>query len=618
MMARQALATRSVAGSTAPVAGSAVPTARSTAPVAGSAIPAARSTMLVAMLAAALGSAGCVGTLDDSDDPRCTLSVSYAPDPLVASLTQPVRATARISGTFDGVATYAWKVQHGDETLPSSPANPDSSQIEFAVTDAGIYRVTVAVPGCSPYDEAVNVLQPDAAARSFRLHITPPPTSSLPAQDRELIIPSGSDFAVGQMLLEPMLQRFGTVRVGSAPVPAYLRFSTAGGSGTVVAESVAGSDGGFNVAVNNVPHDVLVVPTGGQAPFRFTGWAPATAEITGPAGRALTGTVRDPDNQPLVGARVTVKRGGVPSTVGVTGGDGGFTLLLQDGSGDAALSIVPPEGSGLPRLDGTAAQLPPAGQALAITYRGDLALRDVAGLELRRQGAAAPGAQVIFVGELAAAGSASGGVSLTGAVRIAMTAGGDGKLPAGRVPAAALSAVLVPAPGEQAVLPFNSAAPPASLDAPAMGAVTGTAKTAAGAAAAGAVIDLLPSGALARAGVAGRTAVAGAGGAFAVPAAPGGSYLAELSDPQRRGAPRLTPVAAPGAIGSLALAPGHQLTASLKPRFGASPVAGAAVELYCVVCSAEAARRPLATAITAFDGALELLVPDEVPGLQAE
>lgn len=615
MMARHVLATKSVAGS-------AVPAARSTAPVAGSAIPVARSTMFVAMLAAALGSSGCAGMLDDGNEPSCTVSVSYAPDPLVASLTRPVRATARLSGAFDGVATYVWKIQHGDETLPSSPASPDSSQIEFATTDAGIYRVTVQVPGCAGYDETVNVLQPGASARSFRLHITPPPSSSLPAQDRELIIPSGSDFAYGQMLLEPMLQRFGTVRVGSAPVPAYLRFSTAGGSGTVVAESVAGSDGAFTVAVNNVPHDVLVVPTSGQAPFRFTGWSPATAEINGPAGRALSGSVRDPDNLPLVGARVTIKRGGVPSTVGVTGADGGFTLLLQDGGGaaeiSAELSIVPPEGSGLPRLDGTAAQLPPAGQPLAISYRGDLALREVAGVELRRQGAAAPGAQVIFVGEVAAAGSASGGVSLRGAVRIALTADGDGKLTAGRVPAAALTAVLVAAPGEQAVLPFDGAAPPAILDAPAMRAVTGTARTPDGAAAAGAVIDLLPSGALARAGLPGRTAVAGAGGAFSVPAAPGGSYLAELSDPQRRGAPRLSPVAAPGAIGDLTLSPGHQLQATLKPRFGASPVAGAAVELYCVVCSAEAARRPLATAVTAFDGALELLVPDEVPGLQAE
>ncbi len=616
MMARHVLATKSVAGS-------AVPAARSTAPLAGSAIPVARSTMFVAMLAAALGSSGCAGMLDDSNEPSCTVSVSYAPDPLVASLTRPVRATARLSGSFDGVATYVWKIQHGDETLPSSPASPDSSQIEFATTDAGIYRVIVQVPGCAGYDETINVLQPDASARSFRLHITPPPASSLPAQDRELIIPSGSDFAYGQMLLEPMLQRFGTVRVGSAPVPAYLRFSTAGGSGTVVAESVAGSDGAFTVAVNNVPHDVLVVPTSGQAPFRFTGWSPATAEINGPAGRALSGSVRDPDNLPLVGARVTIKRGGVPSTVGVTGADGGFTLLLQDGGGaaeiSAELSIVPPEGSGLPRLDGTAAQLPPAGQPLAISYRGDLALREVAGVELRRQGAAAPGAQVIFVGEVAAAGSASGGVSLRGAVRIALTADGDGKLTAGRVPAAALTAVLVAAPGEQAVLPFDgAAAPPSALDAPAMRAVTGTARTPGGAAAAGAVIDLLPSGALARAGLPGRTAVAGAGGAFAVPAAPGGSYLAELSDPQRRGAPRLTPVAAPGAIGDLTLSPGHQLQATLKPRFGASPVAGAAVELYCVVCSAEAARRPLATAVTAFDGALELLVPDEVPGLQAE
>lgn len=571
-----------------------------------------RTLLWLAGATAALA-AGCSFGLNDSTEPHCRAVVQYSPDPLIASLTQTIRASAQVAGEFSGVASYRWSLARGPLPVTFTPASADLSQIDFSAVDAGIYTVRVEVPGCDLYDAEVNVLSPEATPRSFRLRVTPPAGSSIPPQDREIVIPSGADFAYGPLLVEPFMRRPGVVKVDATPVPAYLQFSPASGSGEVVAEATASASGAFEVAVANGRHDVLVVPLGDRAPFRVTDWLSLSADISGPAGEVLRGSVRGPDDQPVAGARVSVKRDGVPSSVGLSDASGAFAVRLQASAAAATVSVVPPQASGLPRLDGTLPTLA-TDQPLAIRYRADLALRDVAGVELRRQGQPAAFAQAIFVGAVAAAGSA-GASALDGQVRVAVTAGADGKLPTAKVPAAALSAVVVPAAGEQAVLPFDGAAPPALLDAPAMRAVTGTARTPAGASAPGAVIDLLPSGALALAGAAGRTAVADGAGAFSVPAAFGGSYRLEISDPQQRGAPSLAAVAAPGAIGAVSLQSGHRLQGKILPLFSASPLVGAAVEMFCVVCSDADKRRPLATAITGFDGGFALLVPDDAPPL---
>lgn len=572
-----------------------------------------RKTAALALLALGALLSACAGSLDDGSNDGCRIAVTYNPDPLQASLTRKARAVAT-AAPFGGVATFEWSIKHGTELIPITPATPDSSEIEFPVLDAGIYDVEVNVPGCARTAAQVNVLQPGAAPRSFRLRITPPPSTLAPPQDRIVIIPGGADFAYGALLLEPLMQRFGMVRSGPSAVPAYLRFTPTATDGASVAETVSDSDGGFSVSVGSQLHDVLVVPTGAQAPYLLSAWNPMTPLIEGPPGMAISGEVLDPEGAPLAGARVSMKMSSVPSTIGITGADGKFTFRLQSGvPGD--LLVVPPEGSGLPRLLGSPDQLT-FSQPLQIRYRPGLLRRDVAGMQLRRQGAVAAGAQAIFVGELADAGALNATFSLRGTVRIAATAGGDGRLPATRIPQAALSAVVLPAARELAVLPFDAtAAPPAALDAPAMQTVSGTALTSAGLAAPGAVVDLLPRGALALAGVPGLSTPAGAGGAFSLPAAPGGAYLGELSDPQARGAGRSFDVAAPGPVGPISLALGRQLVGTVLPLLSSSPVRGAAIELFCYSCSRAAQQRALSSAVTDGEGGFRLIVPEMAPSL---
>jgi hypothetical protein len=559
-----------------------------------------------------LGLTACAASPDDGGS-SCGVQITYNPDPLQASLTRKARAVAS-AGPLAGVATFEWRITHGAELLSITPAAPDSSEIEFPITDAGIYDVEVNVPGCNRYNRQVNVLQPGAVPRAFRLRITPPPSTLAPPQDRTVIIPGGADFAYGALLLEPIMQRFGTVRSGADAVPAYLRFTPTATEGATVAETVSASDGSFSVSVGAQLHDVLVVPTGGQAPYLLSGWNPMTPLIEGPIGSVITGVVLDPDGVPLAGARVSMKRSELPSTVGVTAADGTFTLRVQSGL-PGELMVVPPADSGLPRLlgaaDGVSFSAP-----LQIRYRNGLQRRDVGGVQLRRQGAAMAGAQAIFVGELADAGRINGTTPLRGVVRIAATAGSDGRLLATRVPQAALFAVVLPAARELAVLPFDAtAAPPAALDAPAMRTVTGTALTSAGVAAPGAVVDLLPRGALALADVPGLSTTAGSGGAFSLPAAPGGSYLGELSDPRGRGAGRSFDVAAPGSVGAISLALGRQLVGSVLPLLSSSPVKGAAIELFCFSCSRAAQQRALSSAVTDVDGSFRLIVPEMAPSL---
>jgi hypothetical protein len=325
----------------------------------------------------------------------------------------------------------------------------------------------------------------------------------------------------------------------------------------------------------------------------------------------VSGDVLDPDGAPVVGARVSLKVAGQPSTVGVTSPQGAFAVRVQTGD-SLELTVVPPAGSGLPRLTGAssgAAARQLLGQPLQIRYRAGLARRDVGGVRLQRQGATAPGATAIFVGALAEAGGVNGGaLPLAGEVRVAAVAGGDGRLPATQVPQAALSVVVQPVGGGQAVLPFDAtAAPPPTLDAPAPQLITGQVM-AAGAYAPGVLVELIPQGALALAGASSLSQPTAGQGVFSAPAAAGGSYLAVLSDPLQRGSSARVAVAG-GTFGQVTLAPGWRLLGTVASSATSGAVRGAAVELFCQSCPAAERAVPLSSTATDDTGAFTLLVP---------
>lgn len=581
------------------------------------------SLIALALAAGLLSASGCAlsGASDSGDS--CRLTVSYTPDLLMSSPTEPIRAAARLEN-YAGVASYSWEIRHNDAAVAFTPATPDASQIDFLAPTEGIYQVRLTVQagsGCPGYSQDVNVLQPGTSLRSFRLRVVPPAGSGdATPQDLSLSVPRGVDYAAGTSRLAVAQAQAGTVRSAGVAVPAYLRFTLSGLEREPVAEVMAGSQGGFTARLSPMLYDVLAVPTGDLAPFLVTRWDPATQLLGGPAGIAVSGSVRDPDDAPLAGARVSLKVGGVPSTVGTSDGAGAFALKVQPAAAGTSIELIvePPAGSGLPRLRRAAAPGLELGAPLAIRYAAGLARRDLAGLLLARQGAAAPGAQVTFVAELDSAGTV-GGEALGGVVRISATAGSDGRLPATRVPQLALSAVLAPAAGELAVLAFNgAAAPPAAIDAPAMRQLTGTvltpamARVGASLPAAGARVELVPQGALALAGVPAGTTVADSAGGFAAPAAPGGLYRAAITDPQGRGSRVVTAVVGAGALGEVALALGYQVTGKLQPPLAASPLRGASVQLYCGTCTGVTQPgRPYSEGVTGDDGSFVLIAPDE-------
>ncbi|MEZ4363439.1 MAG: carboxypeptidase-like regulatory domain-containing protein [Kofleriaceae bacterium] len=562
----------------------------------------------LASLAGLAGLAGCAGDFPDQNTPGdgCAVNIVSSPEILVASSTSLVRLAA-VAGERRPYG-YEWQVTYGGQPIETTPASAASSEIEFIAPTPGIYQVAVrAVPGsnCAALREDLNVRAPDAVLRPYRLRLTPS-TDTAAVEDVVITVPSGADFSYGRRALTEAVSTPGAVRLGEAPLPAYLRF-TGVGSAEPLAEVAAGADGAFSAPLIAGPHDVLVVPTSDVAPMRFAAWAPARGPLVVVPGVTVSGVVRDAVG-PLAGARVSLRVDGVPSTVGVSAGDGTFAVQARTGT-SVELTVIPPLGSGLPRLVGSSTSLDLA-QSLAIRF-ADLPRRDLGGLELRRGGAVAPGASVTFVAELPAAGTATAGsaVTLRGVLAVRAQAAANGRLPSTQVVATALSAVLQPAAGEQAVVTLDAAAPPAALDAPPMQQVTGVV-TAGGQPAVGAMVALAPQGALALAGAAPRTERTAEDGSYVLPAAPGGSYRARVSDPRFRGAPSSTGLISAGSQPPHALAPGWQLVGALTRPSSLAGAAGVGVAVYCPELLGQPSTQPLSETVTGVDGRFLLVVPD--------
>ncbi|HEX3481905.1 MAG TPA: hypothetical protein VHT91_43125, partial [Kofleriaceae bacterium] len=364
------------------------------------------------------------------------------------------------------------------------------------------------------------------------------------------------------------------------------------------------------------PYTALVVPSvAGLAPRRVLNWSPGTA-LQVDAGSTISGSVvrpgvPGPADVPLAGATVRLVSDGVPSTLAVTADDGSFALQVVPG-GTVTVEVTPPDDSGLPRLSATSTGFDLA-VPIQVRYAANVGRVDLAGTVVQRKGAPVAGARVDVVGALATAGTVTAGAMAvaTGQVRIAATADAAGALPRTLVPSAALSAVIEVGPGDLAVTALDTTGgAPASLGAPAMQLITTAVTDGNAAGLPGALIDLVPTGALAMAAAPIVRLVAGDAGAVATALPSGGRYQLRFQDPQGRGAPL---VVADRAI--TAIASSYQLPAVIRIqgtllRDGRVALPGASVQLMCSGCTGLDAALPLAGAATDATGQFTLAVPD--------
>jgi len=570
-----------------------------------------RAQVVIALaFAVALAAAGCAESADGAEPGTCSVALAFTPAMPVATPGAKVRVNALVSGV-GGVLDYAWTVHRGGAAVDFEEALANGSAIEFLAEDPDVYDVTLDVwaptGSCPRAREEIAVLDPNGNLLEVRLHVVPPADAGAPPTTRRLRLVGGTDYPVGPVVLDPGVLVTRSVQSGGTGVPAYLRFSPAGMDEASV-EAFSAATGAFTVRVHDTTHEVLVIPSDpGLAPRRVT-WSPSQPTISVDAGTEITGAVHH-GTSPIAGAKVQLMLDGVPSTVGTTGADGAFVVRGTYAAGAPVKVVVtPPAGSGLPRLEADGAL--DVARPIAIAYASAIALRDVGGTAIRRGPSALPGARVTLVGELASIGTVTAGVTATarGHVRIPLTADAGGVLPAALAPAGPLEAVIVAGAADVAVSAFDlGPSVPSMLDAPAM--LTQTTTVLGSEPLAGVRLSLIPTGALAAAGIPASDVVSDETGALRAKLAAGGTYDLVWTDPAGRVGQHIAREVA-SLDASYVLPPALRITGTLSVTGNPNRIQGAAVTILCDACTGLDRERPIAEGASDHLGVFSLAVPD--------
>jgi hypothetical protein len=304
--------------------------------------------------ATATGGAGTGGAAGAAGASGCQVSLTPAPPQSFENLEAGPNARLRVRGSVvnPGPRPAAWTWQVHFENTPSEIATMavnDPSIVEFSIKSVGRYFILARVDTgfvCTT-ERMVTVKAPGLSSFVFR--VTPPASSGLaipPQEHRRAIGPAGPwtttiDLATGTKV--GVLAQ----NVEGLLVPSYVRVSGLLSSSVAVEGYTAG--GPVNVfLLPQAQYDVLVVPDAPLAPQLFT----TTSEQTGPLqidqGTAVTGVTNDAAGVPVIGARVVLRAGLRPSTVGIADDTGRFGLWARAGTLSAV--IAPPAAMGLPEV----------------------------------------------------------------------------------------------------------------------------------------------------------------------------------------------------------------------------------------------------------------------------
>lgn len=569
--------------------------------------------------------AACGAGADDSPSPSdgstdappgCITGISHEVSPPFSAPGTVVRAAANVQNS-SGQHTYQWFLSfNGGPNQTPAPASLDNSQVEFPAEAAGVYRVRYRIedPNCAEASEQIDVNEPGVGTTVFRVHVVAPPAAERPPVSKLVPVEGGTDDLVDDVQLAAGTVASGSVLFQGSPVEAYLKFIPTVGADAVV-ETYSDAGGSYTAGVRSESHSVLVVPTDPAITPQLVAWTPGVTTLALEPGVAVTGSVLGPQGAALANTRVQLTIDGVPSAIGLTDSAGDFSLAAPASAGKVRFEITPPTSLGLPRLVAEA-QFSVA-TSMVIQYAANLATtRDLAGTTVQRAGAL-PNASVSIVGTLPAAGTIVGSNSITavGEVRFTATTNGAGVLPTLRVPAKPLDAVIFPnAPGDHAVTSIDlTTAVPATITAAATITKSTQLTSSTGTGLPGAILDAVPTGALALAGAPAIRRVAGTGGNLTVALAPNASYTVRLTDPNGN-----------GTRGALAKLP-NQTTANLPATLaltrstkvtglvvGSSPIPGAIVQFLCAdaQCIGIDRSRPIAEGVTGIDGTFSLALPD--------
>jgi hypothetical protein len=567
----------------------------------------------------------------------CLVTITAVSPPSFDNLESGPDRRLRIKGVVvrpgGRAPTWTWTVVHRNDLAPIviTPIE-DPSTIEFPIKSSGMYDISAEVETgvvCRGATEHLVVTAPCPACFLFR--VIPPLTAGLAIPPQEQRI----DVSVAN---PPAINLTAGSKVSLAPqdadgrfISAYVRV-TGLSSGVTVIE---GNTGRGPVDVFMLPpqtYDVLVVPDGELAPKMFS----MTSVLVNPPlpierGTSVTGVVLNSNGTPVVGARVVLRSGVRPSTIGVSDATGHFSLWTQTGTLSAA--IVPPAAAGLP--EARVAATPTTGIALP-TNSADPELRMVwtavargpMSVVARSSDGAAPaaGAWVRIESEIeqsvgtlvAGAGAAATTLATVGSVRLDVNADDTGlarfpNLPIGRykvtvVPRISMSGTAL----TTTPVTLTAAGFAGTINLSTKVALGGTVRSGAAGSIAG--VRIIASDQSTGIVAEDASAVAGDRGAYTLSVAPSRSYRLVADPPAASGLARtvlgtVTVDTGDTIAPDFVVAPAVQFAGTV--RSAGRAIGGASVQVFCPTVSPACLdpNSPVAEAVTLNDGSFRVLLP---------
>jgi hypothetical protein len=286
----------------------------------------------------------------------------------------PVGSRLRVEATATGMTApkmpaWEWTVQHRSSGLkiPTTAVDMNPGVVEFPLNSAGVYSILArAALNC---ENTVYANATDNPTARFWLRVLPDTSQDQPLEGvmvevrahqsmtRDLPLDSGVEVSIEprSAATDPALRQ---------AIYSYVRITSERSTVRIEGHTFSGA---LRARLDPAwTYDVLVIPDAPKPPeepvapllYRDTPMLIAKNLFTMDHGVAIGGQVTS-SKGPVPGARVLLRNGVVPSTIGVVQSSGAFDLRARS-SNDLAAAIIPPEKSGLPE-----AHLP-SGSGLAL------------------------------------------------------------------------------------------------------------------------------------------------------------------------------------------------------------------------------------------------------------
>ncbi len=294
---------------------------------------------------------GAADAATDASPMGCVTTIAPVAPPSFTGVEAGPGARMRVQGSARGAVTkpltWQWTVTFESSSVPIATSAIDSigAIVEFPIEAIGRYQVVAQLAG-QPACHTTQVIQ--TVAPGQMVYVMRATAAGFPVQEERIMLASTDPQPPADFQLQAgIAANLSPQRVdqNGESLASYVRITD-----PVSALSIDGDSTKGPVMAPLLPslmYDVLIVPTEPYAPDLLNG-TPASwpQPVQLDHGVPVTATTRDSGGHAVAGARLVLRRGSLPSTVGISDGTGAAGLWAR--AGTLAAYVEPPIGSGLP------------------------------------------------------------------------------------------------------------------------------------------------------------------------------------------------------------------------------------------------------------------------------